>query len=85
MTAIAYAVVRVVDVLLFPEPNPAIVIWTDRSRFFWRALIAAYLGGASVFGGYSLAKRTPRAASDWLLRAILIAGACLLAQAIVAP
>ena len=85
MTALAYVAVRLVDVVLFPEPNPVVVIWTDRSRFLWRALIAAYLGGASVFGGYSLALRTPETSAAWLERAISWAGGCLLAQAILAP
>jgi hypothetical protein len=85
VTAVAYAAVRVLDVVLYPEPNPVVVIWTDRSRFIWRALIATYLGGASVFAGYGLALRTPETAFSWLERMALLAGGCLLAQAILVP
>ena len=81
----AYSVVRLVDVVLFPEPNPVIVVWTERSRFVWRAVIAAYLGGASVFGGYSLASRTSERVPIWLERIILAAALCLLGQSIFAP
>jgi len=81
----AYAAVRLVDVFLFPEPNPAVVIWTDRSRFLWRALIATYLGGAAVFGGYGMALRYPHDAHVWLKRVVFWAGGCLLVQAVLAP
>lgn len=85
ISVVAYAFVRIVDIVLFPEPNPVVVIWTDRSRFLWRALIAMYLGGASVFGGYSLVVRNPDAGPLWLSRAILVAGGCLLVQTMFAP
>jgi hypothetical protein len=85
ITAIAYVAVRLLDVVLFPEPNPVVVIWTDRSRFIWRVLIASYLGGAAVFAGYRLASRTPEDVFDWLERFIVLAGVCLLLQAIFAP
>lgn len=85
ISVLAYAAVRIMDVVLFPEPNPVVVIWTDRSRFLWRALIAMYLGGASVFGGYSLAVRNPEAAPSRLSRVVLLAGVCLLGQTVFAP
>ena len=85
ITAIAYAAVRVLDVVLFPEPNPVVVIWTDRSRFIWRVLIAAYLGGAGAFGGYGLASRTPETIFIYTEKLVLLAGTCLLLQAVFAP
>jgi hypothetical protein len=81
----AYSAVRIVDVVLFPEPNPVVVVWTDRSRFIWRAAIAAYLGGASVFGGVRLAHQTSEQASKWLERAVIIAAVCLLGQSVFVP
>lgn len=81
----AYAAVRIIDVVLFPEPNPVVVIWTDRSRFVWRAVIATYLGGAGVFGGYRLSRETSERTPVWLARIILLAGATLLFQTIFAP
>ncbi len=85
IAAIAYASVRVLDFVLFPEPNPVIVIWTDRSRFIWRVLIASYLGGAGAFGGYGSALRTPETIVTCTERLIFCAGACLLLQAVFAP
>jgi hypothetical protein len=85
VTVFAYSTVRIVDVLLFPEPNPAIVVWTDRSRFVWRALIAVYLGGASVFAGFGLVNRRPERSSVWLEWTVLAAATSLLGQAVFAP
>lgn len=85
VTVFAYSTVRIVDVLLFPEPNPAIVVWTDRSRFVWRALVAVYLGGASVFAGFGLVNRTPERSSTWLEWTVLAAASSLLGQAVFAP
>lgn len=85
LTVIAYVAVRLLDVVLFPEPNPVVVIWTDRSRFLWRALIATYLGGAAAFGGFAVAMRAPERVHAWLSRVILWAGGCLVVQTILAP
>ena len=85
IAAIAYAAVRILDVVLFPEPNPVVIIWTDRSRFIWRVLIASYLGGAGAFGGYSLALRTPETIFTYTERLVLLAGSCLLLQTVLAP
>ncbi len=85
VSVIAYVAVRLLDLAISPEPNPAIVIWTDRSRFIWRALIAGYLGGASVFGGFGLAARTPARNVVWLERVIIGAAIALLLQAVCFP
>jgi hypothetical protein len=78
LAVLAYAALRVLEITLFPEPDPAIVIWSDRSRFVWRALIAAYLGGMGVFGGYALGGRSARAAAS-LLPTVVLGAAVLLA------
>lgn len=83
--AVAYVLLRLVEAAFFPEPNPVIVIWTDRSRFGWRAMLAGYLGGAAVFGGYTLAARDLEAASRWLFRLVLLASGLLAAQGILVP
>ncbi|UQA61997.1 hypothetical protein [Polyangium aurulentum] len=78
VAALAYAALRVLEAALFPEADPAIVIWSDRSRFVWRALIATYLGGMGAFGGYALGGRSARAAAS-LLPPVVLVGATLLA------
>ncbi len=82
---IAYAVVRGVERAFFPEPNPAILIWSQRSPFLWRAATALYVGGAAAFGGHALAHRAPLAAARALTAAALIAAVAVLAAAVLAP
>jgi hypothetical protein len=85
LAALAYAALRLAEISLFPEPDPAIVIWSERSRFAWRSLIAAYVGGMGAFGGYALAARSPRAAASWLSPAVLLAAALLSLQGALFP
>lgn len=83
--ALVYVALRLVESVWFPEANPAIIIWSDRSRFVWRALIAAYAGGAAVFGGHALATRSIDAAACWLGRAALAAALALALQGALVP
>lgn len=83
--AIGYAAVRAISLALFPEPNPAVIIWSERSAFVWRAAIAAYIGGMGAFGGYALAARSPEAASLWLTRGAVAAAAVIALQAALLP
>ncbi|APR85210.1 Hypothetical protein A7982_10559 [Minicystis rosea] len=82
---IAYAIVRGVERAFFPEPNPAILIWSDRSPLVWRMAAAVYVGGASVFGGHALAARDARAAARWVTAAIVIATVSIVLLSVIAP
>lgn len=84
-SVIAYASVRVLERALFPEPNPAMLIWADRSPFVWRAAIALYLGGAAGFGGYALAVRSPATAARGLFASLVVAVAAIVAQGALRP
>ncbi|MDI1443370.1 hypothetical protein [Polyangium sp. 6x1] len=82
---LAYVALRLIESLWFPEPDPAIVIWSDRSRFVWRGLIAAYAGGAAIFGGHALASRSFEAAAVWLGRVAFAAAIALALQGALVP
>jgi hypothetical protein len=82
---LGYAAVRALELALFPEPNPAVIIWSERSGFLWRSAIALYIGGMGAFGGYALAARSPALAARWLARAVLLAAAAILAQGALLP
>jgi hypothetical protein len=60
---VAYALLRTVERALLPEPNPAIVIWSERSAFAWRAAVALWLGVLGAIGGFALARRSLEPAS----------------------
>lgn len=82
---LAYAGVRALERALFPEPNPAMLIWADHSPFTWRAAMALYLGGAGAFGGYLLAARSPGSAARALLAATAAALAAIVVQGALLP
>ena len=82
-SVLAYAALRVVERAFFPDPNPALLIWSDRSAFLWRAQESLYAGGLAAFGGYVLAGRRPRA--RWLAALIVTAVSALLLVALLAP
>ena len=84
-SVVAYAALRGVERALFQEPNPAMLIWSDRSPFVWRGTIALYLGGAAVFGGYALALRSPPAAARGVLVLVTAAAAAIFVQGAFLP
>jgi hypothetical protein len=84
-SVIAYAALRVLERALFPEPNPAALIWSDQSAFVWRSAMALYLGGAGVFAGVGMALRAPRAAGRGILALVAVAVAAILAQGALCP
>ena len=77
VAVLAYAAVLPLERLLFPPPNPATVIWSVRSSFAWRALVATYVGGMGGFGGFAAASRAPAVASRWLARFVVLAAAAI--------
>jgi hypothetical protein len=85
IAVIAYALVRGVERAFFPEPNPALLIWSDRSPLVWRVVSSLYLGGAGIFGGYALGARGATSAARWLKVSIAIATAAIVLQAVLAP
>lgn len=80
---LAYAALRGIERAFFPEPNPALLIWSDRSAFLWRAQESLYAGGLGAFGGYALAGHRPRA--RWLTALIATAVSALVLAALIAP
>ena len=44
--ALLYSILRIIQALVLPEPDPATVMWSEHSGFFWRAWTCAYVAGA---------------------------------------
>ena len=80
---LAYAILRGVERAFFTEPNPALLIWTDRSAFLWRVQESLYAGGLGAFGGYVIAAYRVRV--RWLGAAIATAVSALLLETLIAP
>lgn len=80
--ALLYSILRIIQALVLSEPDPATVMWSEHSGFFWRAWTCAYVAGA-----VALAVR--RFANDrlaaLLARAIIPVTALVVLQAILVP
>ena len=77
-----YSVLRVIQALVLPEPDPTTVLWTEHSGFFWRAWTCAYVGGAVALVAHRFAgERTARL----LARAIVPVSIVVALQAAIVP
>jgi hypothetical protein len=81
---VVYAVARVVEALLLPQPNPALVIASVHAGYFWRAWIAAFAGGFVALTVGLFARSTDPLARA-ALRALPFAALLAVAQALLVP
>jgi hypothetical protein len=81
----AYAVVRAIQRVLYPDPNPAALVWSAHAGFFWRVWTVAYLGGVAAFVTFVVALGRIRAAARALAPAIAIAAGLLALQSVFLP
>ena len=49
LAIVLYPLLRAIQLLLYPEANPATVVWSAHAGYFWRAWIAAFGGGMAAF------------------------------------
>ncbi|NUQ72902.1 MAG: hypothetical protein HUU21_05035 [Polyangiaceae bacterium] len=82
---IGYAAVRALEIAFFPEPSPAVIVWSERSSFVWRAALALYIGGMGAFAGYAAVSAWPLAGARWLSRGILAAALAIGLQGALLP
>lgn len=80
-----YAVMRVAQKLLFPEPDPALVIWSEHAGYFWRAWTVSYVAGMLGLVTWLLSDRHAPRISAILTRALPVAAALLLLQGLLVP
>ena len=72
-TALAYGLLRVAQRLAGPDPDPTLVLYSPHSGFFWRAWIAAYLGGMAGLAAWLAARSEPRREAVARVAAALVA------------
>jgi hypothetical protein len=80
-----YAVVRVAQGVIFPEADPAMIIWSEHAGFFWRTWTVAYVGGMVAMLTWLASGRDAARVATVLARAVPVAAALLAAQAILVP
>jgi len=80
-----YAIVRLAQALIFVEPDPALVIWSEHAGFFWRTWTVVYVGGMAALLTWMFAGRDAPRVAAVLARALPLAAGALAAQAILVP
>ena len=80
-----YGVVRAIQFMAFPDPNPATIVWSAHAGYFWRIWCVAYAGGAVAFVAYVLARRDPERVARALLPAVTVAAVIIAAQGLLLP
>lgn len=80
--ALLYSILRVIQALVLPEPDPATVMWTEHSGFFWRAWTCVYVAGAVALVARRFANDR---LAHLLARAVFPVTAVVVIQAIFVP
>jgi hypothetical protein len=73
----AYALLRAIQVLRSPEGNPAVVVWSPHTGFFWRAWTAAYIGGMAATMTAVVSRGRVESAARALTPAVVVAAGLL--------
>ena len=81
----AYAIVRAIQFFLYPDPNPATLVWSAHAGFFWRCWTVAYAGSIAAFIAYPIARGRPEAAARSLGPAIVVAAVMVALQTALLP
>jgi hypothetical protein len=80
-----YALLRITQAILFPEPNPALVIWSEHAGYFWRSLTVVWLGGMAALLVWMATARDAERIASLLARALPAAAALLALQGLLVP
>jgi hypothetical protein len=81
----AYAVVRAIQFFVYPDPNPAALVWSAHAGYFWRSWIVGYAGGLTAFIAYPLVSSRPAAAARNLPGGVAVAAAAIALQSAFLP
>jgi hypothetical protein len=83
--AMLYPALRAIQYVLFPEANPATVVWSAHAGYMWRMIIVAYAAGMTAFIAFMIARRDPERATRGLLPALTVAAVAIAAQGALLP
>ena len=80
-----YAFVRTVQMKLFPEANPATVIWSAHAGYFWRIWIVLYASGTVGFLVFRFARDHAPMLAKWLKNGVIVASVAIALQGLFIP
>jgi len=81
----AYGIIRGIQFFLYPDPNPATLVWSAHAGFFWRCWTCAYAGGIATFIAFVGARSNPDRAARFLAGAVAVAAGLLALQSAAFP
>jgi hypothetical protein len=81
----AYAVVRAIQFFVYPDPNPATLVWSAHAGYFWRAWTVGYAGGIAAFVAYPIVRSALDRSTRLLGPAVGAAAALLILQSVFLP
>lgn len=80
-----YAALRIAQKLLFPEPDPALVLWSEHAGYYWRAWTALYAGGMAGFVAYVASGRDAARTARVLASSVVASAILVAAQGVLVP
>jgi hypothetical protein len=81
----AYAVVRGIQFFVYPDPNPATLVWSAHAGFFWRCWTCGYAGGLAAFVAFLFTRQRVGRSAAALAPAIAVVALLLAAQVLLFP
>jgi hypothetical protein len=85
VSVLGYAVVRTIQFFVYPEPNPATLVWSAHAGYFWRAWTVGYAGGIASFVAFVIVRRSTAPAARALAVAVAAAATALALQSAFLP
>ena len=80
-----YGVVRGIQKRLFPEANPATVIWSAHAGYFWRIWIVLYASGTVGFLVWYFSREHSENLAKHLKNGVIVAAITIAVQGILLP
>jgi hypothetical protein len=80
-----YAVARLIQARIAPEPDPALVVWSTRIGMYWRIAIGGYAGALVAPMAYAWARRDLDGATGALVVAVPVTALAIALQAVFVP
>ncbi|MGH7280706.1 MAG: hypothetical protein ACRELY_04220 [Polyangiaceae bacterium] len=80
-----YGLVRGIQAWLFPEANPATIIWSAHAGYFWRIWIVLYGSGVVGFLAFYFASTQSEKLTKWLKNGVIVAAVTIAVQALLLP
>jgi len=80
-----YGILRIIQAHMFPEANPATVIWSAHAGYFWRCWTVAYAGTLLGFLAYGAARTSPERVVRVLVHALTFTVIVITYQGLMVP